>query len=158
MSTGDLRDCVSLPSLAMVFIFINFVNLLGQMVCNYFNCIYSILNAAGNFPSYLFTKCISFCKSLIHDPQLCSSTGILLWNSPSVCVFPAVTFSLSIYSEILVIFLLYWHLNFLSTKIWLLFSWWFLLLLQNLESSSFSKELMISACFPEFFCFLKNSW
>lgn len=35
LSTGNFK----VPSLATMFIFTSFVNLIGQMVCNYFNCI-----------------------------------------------------------------------------------------------------------------------
>lgn len=68
-STGNVKDQVSIHSLSMMFIFTSFVNLIGQMVCNYFNCMYSILNAVANFPKCLFTNCISFCESLVPDPH-----------------------------------------------------------------------------------------
>lgn len=70
LSTGNRGDSVSIHSLVVMFICTSFVNPIGQMVCNYFNYIYSILNTAGNFPKCLFTNCISFGESWFMTPTL----------------------------------------------------------------------------------------
>lgn len=69
------EGAVSLPSLARMFICISFVNVIGQMVWNYFNCLHALPRAVRNVPKCLFTNGVSSCEFWFATPTPSSPVG-----------------------------------------------------------------------------------
>lgn len=74
LSIGDFK----VPFLATMFIFTSFANLIGQMVCNYFNCIYPSLVLWEISPSVCLLIAFPFVTSWSMTPTPFSPRGVLL--------------------------------------------------------------------------------